>query len=182
MSDRPGPAHATISVLTTESIDPLLDALTEEQLDELAMRISTRRFARVETRLLAALRAESALLHSDGLTEHAAPVTLITFSTHDNDYAPCAGTSTPAPSTSRGRQRRSTSAAPMSRAHCATTPASPVPSRDRAWWWTSGAASSPSGVHGSPGEPRLCPRTARRRAAPPRPFLFCFPTSARTSR
>ncbi|MFD7919709.1 hypothetical protein ACFV3R_10830 [Streptomyces sp. NPDC059740] len=95
MSDRPGPAHATglvlttSSVLTTESIiDPLLDALTEEQLDELARRISTRRFARVETRLLAALRADSALLHRDGLTDHAEPVTLVTFSTHDNDYDP----------------------------------------------------------------------------------------------
>ncbi|MGW1159358.1 hypothetical protein ACWD48_14255 [Streptomyces sp. NPDC002519] len=89
MSDRPGPARATISVLTTESIiDPLLDALDEQQLDELARRISSRRVVRVEARLLAALRADSAVLHREGLTDHAEPVTLVTFSTLDNDYDP----------------------------------------------------------------------------------------------
>ncbi|MEU8542922.1 hypothetical protein AB0C52_23550 [Streptomyces sp. NPDC048717] len=89
MSDRPGPARATTSVLTTESIiDPLLDALDEQQLDKLARRISSRRFARVEARLLAALRKDSVVLHRDGLTNHAEPVTLVTFSTLDNDYDP----------------------------------------------------------------------------------------------
>ncbi|MFE0777011.1 hypothetical protein [Streptomyces sp. NPDC058861] len=89
MSDHPSPAHATSPVLTTESIsDSLLDALDEQQLDELARRISTRRFARVEVQLLAALRADSAALHRDGLTDHPEPVTHITFSTHDNDYDP----------------------------------------------------------------------------------------------
>ncbi|MEV5043644.1 hypothetical protein AB0N20_02820 [Streptomyces griseoincarnatus] len=89
MSDRPGPAHATSSALATESItDRLLDALDEQQLDELARRVSTRRFAQVEARLLAALRADSAVLHRDGLTDHSEPVTHVTFSTHDNDYDP----------------------------------------------------------------------------------------------
>ncbi|WP_024126829.1 MULTISPECIES: hypothetical protein [unclassified Streptomyces] len=89
MSDLPSPARATSSVLATESIiDSLLDALDEQQLDELARRISTRRFARVEVRLLAALRADSAVLHREGLTDHSEPVTHVTFSTHDNDYDP----------------------------------------------------------------------------------------------
>ncbi|MEV7465495.1 hypothetical protein AB0O20_03130 [Streptomyces kronopolitis] len=89
MSDCSGSARATISVLTTESIiDPLLDALDEQQLDELARRISTRRVVRVEARLLAALRADCAVLHRDGLTDHAEPVALVTFSTLDNDYDP----------------------------------------------------------------------------------------------
>ncbi|MCL3998974.1 hypothetical protein [Streptomyces lavenduligriseus] len=89
MNDCPGPAHATSSVLATEAItDSLLDTLDEQQLDELARRVSTRRFARVEARLLAVLRADSAVLHRDGLTQHCEPVTRVTFSTYDNDYDP----------------------------------------------------------------------------------------------
>lgn len=80
---------ATPELLTTDSvIDPLLDALDEDQLGTLAARIRTRRIAQVRARLLAALRQDSAELHRNGLTDCPEPVTRIRFSTHNNDYDP----------------------------------------------------------------------------------------------
>ncbi|TGA92813.1 hypothetical protein [Streptomyces sp. MZ04] len=79
-------AAATPELLTTDSvIDPLLDALDEDQLGTLATRIRTRRIAKVQARLLAALREDSTELHRNGLTDCPEPVTRIRFTTHNND-------------------------------------------------------------------------------------------------
>lgn len=88
--DRPQGTLTPQLLMTDSVIDPLLDALGEDQLAKLAARIHTRRLAQVEARLLAALRAESAELHRNGFTDCPEPVTRVRFGTHNNDYDPVA--------------------------------------------------------------------------------------------
>lgn len=85
---RPARWRATLRRTVSRIFDRFLDRLSTKQLLAATGHINALCTERARVHLLELLRADSATLHSEGLTDCPAPVTQVRFTTSNDDYNP----------------------------------------------------------------------------------------------
>ncbi|MEU5137748.1 hypothetical protein [Streptomyces californicus] len=87
-ADRPARWRTVLQLTASKVFDRFLDRLATKHLLAAAGRIESLCTERARRHLLELLRADSATLHSEGLTDCPAPVTRVRFTTCSDDYNP----------------------------------------------------------------------------------------------